>query len=70
MEIKTFGYDDTSVIEVKGVKIGFSVSELDDHLERIPQVKNYCKTQKDRRSHCGGFFTGAMSLLLSRMKIR
>lgn len=24
--IKTFGYDDTSVIEVKGVKIGFSVS--------------------------------------------
>ena len=39
--IKTFGYDDTSVIEVKGVKIGFfGIYELDDHLERIPQVKS------------------------------
>lgn len=41
MESKSFGYDDTSVIEVKGVKIGFfGIYELDDHLERIPQVKS------------------------------
>lgn len=38
--IWTFGYDDTAVLEVKGIKIGFfGIYELDDHLERIPQVK-------------------------------
>ena len=48
--IKTFGYDDTSVIEVKGVKIGFfGIYELDDHLERIPQVKS------DIGNYCGSF---------------
>lgn len=39
--IRTFGYDDTAMIEVKGVKVGmFGIYELDDHLERIPQVKS------------------------------
>ena len=39
--IQTFGYDDTAMMEVKGVKIGlFGIYELDDHLERIPQVKS------------------------------
>lgn len=38
--IRTFGYDDTALIEIKGVKVGlFGIYELDDHLERIPQVK-------------------------------
>ncbi len=70
--IKTFGYDDTSVIEVKGVKIGFfGIYELDDHLERIPQVKSdIANSKKTERKLLWQFFTGAMSLLLSRMKIR
>ena len=39
--IKTFGYDDTTVITVKDIKIGFfGIYELDDHLTRIPQVKS------------------------------
>ena len=38
--IKTFGYDDVAVLEVKGIRVGmFGIYELDDHLERIPQVK-------------------------------
>ena len=38
--IRTFGYDDVAVLEVKGIRVGmFGIYELDDHLERIPQVK-------------------------------
>ncbi|MDO5423634.1 MAG: CapA family protein [Eubacteriales bacterium] len=38
--IRTFGYDETAILPVKGVKVGlFGIYELDDHLERIPQVK-------------------------------
>lgn len=37
--IKTFGYDDVAVLEVKGIRVGmFGIYELDDHLERIPHV--------------------------------
>ena len=41
MESKPFGYDDTSVIEVKRRQKSefLRYLELDDHLERIPQVK-------------------------------
>lgn len=40
-KIKTFGYDDTAIITVKNIKIGFfGIYELDDHLARIPQVKS------------------------------
>lgn len=39
--IPVFGYDRLKILEVKGVKIGFfGIYELDDHLERIPQVKS------------------------------
>lgn len=39
--IQTFGYDDTVIMEVKGVKVGLlGIYELDDHLERVPQVKS------------------------------
>lgn len=38
--IKTFGYDEVAVLEVKGIRVGmFGIYELDDHLARIPQVK-------------------------------
>lgn len=38
--IRTFGYDDIALMEIKGVKIGmFGIYELDDHLERIPQLE-------------------------------
>ncbi|MDO5336233.1 MAG: CapA family protein [Eubacteriales bacterium] len=39
--IATFGYDETAMLTVKDTKIGFfGIYELDDHLERIPQVKS------------------------------
>ncbi|MFR8170571.1 MAG: CapA family protein [Marvinbryantia sp.] len=39
--IRTFGYDDTALMEVKGVRVGiFGIYELDDHLERTGQVKS------------------------------
>lgn len=38
--IRTFGYDDIALMEIKGVKIGmFGIYELDDHLERISQLE-------------------------------
>ncbi|MDO5541401.1 MAG: CapA family protein [Eubacteriales bacterium] len=48
-DIKTFGYDDTTVITVKNVKVGFfGIYELDDHLARIPQVKsNIARLEED-----------------------
>ena len=47
--IKTFGYDDVAVLEVKGVRVGmFGIYELDDHLERIPQVKQDIAKLKDQ----------------------
>ena len=46
--IKTFGYDDVAVLEVKGIRVGmFGIYELDDHLERIPQVKQDIAKLKD-----------------------
>ena len=47
--IKTFGYDDVAVLEVKGIRVGmFGIYELDDHLERIPQVKQDIAKLKDQ----------------------
>lgn len=47
--IKTFGYDDVAVLEVKGIRVGmFGIYELDDHLERIPQVKQNIAKLKDQ----------------------
>lgn len=47
--IKTFGYDDVAVLEVKGIRMGmFGIYELDDHLERIPQVKQDIAKLKDQ----------------------
>lgn len=47
--IKTFGYDDVAVLEVKGIRVGmFGIYELDDHLERIPQVKQGIAKLKDQ----------------------
>lgn len=38
--IRTFGYDETVIIPVKGVNVGmFGIYELDDHLDRIPQME-------------------------------
>lgn len=35
-----FGYDETAVVEVKGIKVGLvGIYELDDHLERTEQLK-------------------------------
>lgn len=47
--IQNFGYDDTAILTVKDVKVGFfGIYELDDHLERIPQVKaNMAKLKED-----------------------
>lgn len=40
-KIRTFGDDETVIIPVKGVNVGiFGIYELDDHEERIPQVKS------------------------------
>ena len=47
--IKSFGYDDVAVLEVKGIRVGmFGIYELDDHLERIPQVKQDIAKLKDQ----------------------
>lgn len=47
--IRTFGYDETAILEVKGIRIGlFGIYELDDHLERIPQVKQCIAKLKAR----------------------
>ena len=47
--IKTFGYDDVAILEVKGIRVGmFGIYELDDHLERIPQVKQDIAKLKDQ----------------------
>ena len=47
--IKSFGYDDVAVLEVKGIRVGmFGIYELDDHLKRIPQVKRDIAKLKDQ----------------------
>lgn len=47
--IKTFGYDDVTVIEAKGYKIGFfGIYELKDHLERKDQVKSCIQKLKEQ----------------------
>lgn len=39
--IKTFGYDDTAMINIRGVNVGLlGIYELDDHQERIPQLRS------------------------------
>lgn len=39
--IRTFGYDDTVIINIRGVNVGLlGIYELDDHLERIPQLRS------------------------------
>lgn len=49
--IRTFGYDETAILEVKGVKVGFfGIYELDDHLERIPQVKQDIAKLKEQQA--------------------
>ncbi len=49
--IRTFGYDDVAMLDVKGVKIGiYGIYELDDHLERIPQMKNNIQKLKDMKA--------------------
>ena len=47
--ITHFGYDETSVIEVKGIKIGLvGIYELKDHLERTQQLKeNIAKVKEE-----------------------
>lgn len=47
--ITSFGYDETAVIEVKGVKIGLvGIYELYDHLERTQQLKdNIAKVKEE-----------------------
>lgn len=44
-----FGYDETAVLEVKGVKVGLvGIYELSDHMERATQLKeNIAKVKKD-----------------------
>ena len=49
--IKSFGYDDVAVLEVKGIRVGmFGIYELDDHLKRIPQVKRDIAKLKDQNA--------------------
>lgn len=39
--ITTFGYDDTAVMDIKGIKVGLvGIYELYDHLERTQQLKD------------------------------
>lgn len=47
--ITSFGYDETAVIEVKGIKIGLvGIYELYDHLERTQQLKdNIAKVKEE-----------------------
>lgn len=43
--IAPFGYERVQVLDVKGIKVGFfGIYELDDHLTRIPQVKENIST--------------------------
>ena len=44
-----FGYDETQIMEIKGVKVGLvGIYELRDHLERIQQLKdNIAKVKKE-----------------------
>nr|WP_330380617.1 CapA family protein [Blautia hydrogenotrophica] len=44
-----FGYDETAVLEIKGVKVGLvGIYELSDHMERTTQLKeNIAKVKKD-----------------------
>ncbi|MDO4337124.1 MAG: CapA family protein [Eubacteriales bacterium] len=43
-----FGYDETAVVDVKGVKIGLvGIYELNDHLERTTQLKENIAKVKD-----------------------
>ena len=48
-KIRTFGDDETVIIPIKGVNVGiFGIYELDDHEERVPQVKSdIAKLKKD-----------------------
>ena len=49
--IRTFGYDNVAVLEVKGIRVGmFGIYELDDHLERIPQVKQDIAKLKEQNA--------------------
>lgn len=44
-----FGYDETAVLEIKGIKVGLvGIYELSDHMERTTQLKeNIAKVKKD-----------------------
>lgn len=45
--IAVFGYDQVQVLNVKGIRVGLSgIYELDDHLERIPQLKENIRKLK------------------------
>lgn len=47
--ITPFGYDETAVMDIKGVKVGLvGIYELKDHLERTQQVKDNIKKVKDQ----------------------
>lgn len=47
--ITTFGYEETAVINVKGVKVGLvGIYELNDHLERTTQLKEHIATVKSK----------------------
>ncbi|HIY03248.1 MAG TPA: CapA family protein [Candidatus Blautia faecipullorum] len=48
-EIVHFGYDETAVMEIKGVKVGLvGIYELNDHLERTEQLKqNIARVKED-----------------------
>lgn len=49
--IQTFGYDDVAILKVKGIRVGmFGIYELDDHLERIPQVKQDIAKLKEQQT--------------------
>ena len=49
--IRTFGYYDVAILEVKGIRVGmFGIYELDDHLERIPQVKQDIAKLKEQQA--------------------
>lgn len=47
--ITTFGYEETAVIDVKGIKVGLvGIYELYDHLERTAQLKEHIATVKSQ----------------------
>ena len=49
--IQTFGYDEVAILEIKGIRVGmFGIYELDDHLERIPQVKQDIAKLKEQQA--------------------